>query len=288
MIADYKLALANYDFLLEMLRKMTELAEKALKDDRRWFSFGPKIARKFSNQAYSLGLLFHTQIFEYPDGREFKNEDISSMFSVLRMQFETHAAFYHFFIPCKDIEENILRFRLWELDGHKARVDFKRDIEDTEGYEIIRFSLNYIPQIEASIRKLGYFNSLSEKQRSKLVKSKLWKFSSESLRQTDERKWGNSFNKLILNTGLKQSIHDDLYSYLSMHTHPQYIGVVQSQLNSSENEVAQYIAITNACFVTAFMIEDLAKRFSEPKEYLNKLPKHDFDLLRSISIAGRD
>lgn len=288
MINDYKNALTRYNFLIETLKQITEELEVALKEDKRWFSFGPRIARKFLNQAYSLRILFHPRIYEQADGLETFGEDISSVYSVLRIQFETHAAFYHFFIPCENIEENIVRFRLWELDGLKSRANFKRDKVKIETNNFVNHDIAYIKEIEKIIKSLSYFKSLSEKQREELLEKHLWKFSSQSLLEKDKRKWNNSINKLILNTGIKQNIYNDLYSYLSMHTHPHYIGIVQNELSNDESDKMRYMAVMSACFVTAFFIEDLAKRYVQPKEYLSEMEPSKNNVLQSILKAGRN
>lgn len=288
MINDYKNALTRYNFLIETLKEITEELEVALKEDNRWFSFGPRIARKFLNQAYSLSILFHPRIYEQADGQETYGEDISSMYSVLRMQFETHAAFYHFFVPCENIEENILRFRLWELDGLKSRTKFRRDKVKIETNDLVNHDIAYIKEIEKTIQLLPYFKSLPEKQQKELLEKSLWKFSSQSLLETDKRKWNNSINKLILNTGIKENIYHDLYSYLSMHTHPQYIGVIQNELSTYESDMMRCVTVMNACFVTAFLVEDLAKRYVQPKEHLAKMEPAKFNVLQSILKAGRN
>lgn len=288
MVEDFDKALTRYNFLVETLDQMTTELEIALKSDQRWFSFGPRVARKFLNQAYSLGLLLRPKIMEQIDGTERPLEEISSIYSLLRMQFETHAAYYHFFIPAQNIEENILRFRLWELDGLRSRLKFKRQNISIETQELINKDTAYVMQIENAIKGLSYYQSLSIKQQEELLKKSLWKFTDESLKETEKSKWSNSFSKLILNAGLKQYIHDDLYNYLSMHTHPQYIGIIQNELNEEERDMMYYIAVMDSCFVTAFLIEDLTKRYVQPKEYLKLMDKTKVEIYESVLKGGRN
>lgn len=288
MVQDFDKALTRYNFLVETLDQMTTELEIALKGDQRWFSFGPRIARKFLNQAYSLGILLSPKVLDQINETDRPIEDISSMYSLLRMQFETHAAYYHFFVPAQNIEENILRFRLWELDGLRSRLKFKRQNVSLETQELINKDIAYILIIENAIKSLSYYQSLPIKQQDELLKKSLWKFTDESLMETEKSKWGNSFSRLILNTGLKQDIHDDLYNYLSMHTHPQYIGVIQNKLTEEERDMMYYVAVMNSCFVTAFIIEDLAKRYVQPKDYLKRMDKTKFEVYESILQGGRN
>lgn len=286
MIQDFKAALARYDFLVSLLHKMTDETEAALKSDSRWFAVAPKIVRKFLNQAYTLNLLFHPRIIEYEDKTELNIMDLSSMYSVLRMQFETHAAFYHFFMPCSDIGENMVRFRLWELNGLRDKLNFKKDnIENDE--TIIQQEAAYISKVEDVIKQISYFQSLPEKQQEELLKKALWKFSSFSLTNTDKSKWGNSFERLILNTGIREDIYSKLYGFLSTHTHPHYVGVIQNFLSEVEEDMGCYVAVMYGCFVTAFLIEDFCKRFAEPKNIFEALSKKEQEIFESMIKASR-
>jgi len=104
MIKDFRSSLARYDFLLSILETITEGLELSLIDNKNWFAFAPWVARKFLNQAYSLRLSFFPRIIEHPLKPDIYNDDVFSMLTLLRMKFETHALFYHFFIPCNDME----------------------------------------------------------------------------------------------------------------------------------------------------------------------------------------
>jgi len=288
MIKDFRRSLARYDFLISVLETITEGLELSLIDNKNWFAFGPRIARKFLNQAYSLRLSFFPRDIEYLAKQGIHNDDVSSMLTLLRMQFETHAIFYHFFIPCNDIEENILRFRLWELDGMRSRLTLSMKEPNSSEDDLINWTYLNIQRVEESIKSLRYFQSLPQKQQDELLKRSLWKFSSTSLLETDKSKWSNSYSKMILTAGLKEEFHKNLYTYLSMHTHPHYIGVIQNKISVEEIEIMRYVSITQSCFVTAFLIEDLSKRFVEPKRYISNLAEEQLLIFRSIITAGRN
>lgn len=287
MIQDLKPALARYDFLVSLLHKMTDETEAALKSDNRWFAVAPKITRKFLNQAYTLTLLFHPRIMEYKD-KEVNIMDLSSMYSVLRMQFETHAAFFHFFIPCNDIGENIVRFRLWELNGLLDKLNFKKDNADDVDAASVQQDEDYINQVKDAIKQISFFQHLPQKQQDELLRKALWKFTSLSLANTDKSKWGNSFEKLILNTGVREDIYNKLYGFLSTHTHPNYAGVLQNYLSDEEENMGCYVAVMYGCFVTAFLIEDFCKRFVQPKDIFQTLSKNELETFESLINASRN
>src|ERR1700748_568464 len=107
--AEIKQSLARYDFLVEMLYKINEQVYAEFKNDARWFSFAPRLVIKFLNQAFTLKILLNQKQLELPDQSVRSFEDLSALYAVLRMQFETHAVFYHLFVPASHMEENILR-----------------------------------------------------------------------------------------------------------------------------------------------------------------------------------
>jgi hypothetical protein len=92
---------------------------------------------------------------------------------------------------------------------------------------------------------------------------------------------------MILTAGLKEEYHKNLYSYLSMHTHPHYISIIQNKITDEEIEIMRYVSIMLSCFVTAFLIEDLGKRFVEPKKFISTMPEKNLQIFQSIIAAGR-
>jgi hypothetical protein len=74
-----------------------------------------------------------------------------------------------------------------------------------------------------------------------------------------------------------------------MHTHPNYVGVVQSfSSTTDETTIGRYVAIMHASFVTAFMIDTLAKRFTQGKEHLASLIEFDRSVYMSVLDGGRN
>jgi hypothetical protein len=279
--------LRNYDFLLGVLNSMIVNTEKALENDNRWFTFAPKVCRKFLNQAITLKSLFFNKMLEIGDKTPEPFEDVSAIYTTLRMQFETHALFYHLFIPCQNTEENILRFRLWELDGFRKKIEY-RSILGVSAQNAAH-DINYLTLIEKSIEDLQYFQELDEKKRTYLLRKSVWRFTELSLQQNDKNKWQISYEQLIKNTGIKESIYANLYSHFSMHTHPAYIGVVQSSgLNSHELQISKYVSVLYSCFLTSFLIIDFSKRFTQSKEQYELLSVNEKEIIQSFLNAGRN
>jgi hypothetical protein len=278
-------AITRYLFLVELLNTINEKINEALKNDRRWFAFAPKICIKFLNQAFTLQLLFSDKQLEVSGRPSQPFEDLSAIYSTLRMQFETHALFYHLFIPCNDIEENILRFRLWELDGMRSRITINAGSTQTLSAKMIA-DQNYQQVIEQTIINLPYYQALDAKTQKFLLDRAVWRFTDAGLAAKAFKPI--SYDQLIRQTGINETVYADVYAYLSMHTHPSYVGIVQS-FSSTDEETSKgrYVAIIHASFVTAFMIEDLSARFVQGSEHLRSLSEFDMSVYKSVRDGGR-
>jgi hypothetical protein len=283
---EIKQALARYDFLVELLYNINCKTDEALKNDKRWFSFAPKIGIKFLNQAFTLKILFSEKQLELPDGSIKPFEDLSAIYATIRMQFETYTLFHHLFVPCQNIEENILRFRLWELDGIRNRIKINSK-KTTDLSESSTEDETYQKVIEQTIINLAYYQNLNDKTQRFLLEKSAWRFTNASLQAKPLRQI--SYDNLIKMAGVNEKLFNDLYGYLSMHTHPSYIGIVQS-FSSTEDEttIGRYIAIMNACFVTSFMIEELSNRFVQGQMHLANLTLYDLGVYISVRDGGRN
>lgn len=282
---EIKQALTRYHFLVAMLNIINDKTDEALKNNNNWFAFAPKICGKFIKQAFTLELLFSEKILELRDQTTKPFEDLSAIYATLRMQFETHALFYHLFIPCKSMEENILRFRLWELDGIRGKIKFNTNRSPNLTAQTIA-NKQYLPVIEQAIFGLPYYKQLDAKVQKFLLDNAAWRFTNDSLKIKPLRRI--TYEQLIMQTGIKETIYADLYAYFSMHSHPNYVGVIQSY-SSTDEEIIQgrYVGIMYASFVTAFMIEDIAKRFTQGKAYLDNLTPFDKNVYESVRSGGR-
>ncbi|SIS96123.1 MULTISPECIES: hypothetical protein [Kaistella] len=259
----------EYKILLKTLFSTINIIEEKNTDDNRWFVFSEKVARKFLNQAHSIDLLFSNGIFI----NEERLIDFSSLFSLLRNQFENYAVFYHLFVDRKcEMEEKILRFRLWELDAIKSRQNYKRDNEFKVDRDL-QLEKEKLECIEI-IKIIPLYKNLTERNQNYLINSACWKFTSESLQNKDSNKKKISINQIIMNTGIKENTFKDWYSYSSTHIHTSYWSVIQNNsLTDREKAVAEYLAVTQANLLTAFLINDLHKIYKVGNEGFAGLPQ---------------
>jgi hypothetical protein len=284
---DIEQHLKNYDFLINVLYTQIENTNAALVGNPNWWAFAPKVCQKFFNQAITLKALFANKVLEVGEYGPKPFEDVSTIYTTLRMQFETHGLFFHLFVPTTNWEVNILRFRLWELDGIRTKIAFRLKLNGpTKDPSLDEL---YLPRVVKSITDLAYYNILDEKRRKFLFDRAAWRFSEQSLREINSNKWQFSYEQLVKNAGIKDEIYGNLYSHFSMHTHPGYIGVVQSMsLDSTELLIAKYVSVLYSCFVTSFMISDLSKRFAQSREHYESLSDNHKDVIQSFLKAGRN
>lgn len=276
-------ALNRYVFFQKSLFKLAERTETAMKNDRRWFSMAPRVAKKFWKQALSLELLFKHDWSLEENGTEKILLDISSYYSLMRAMYEAYAVFVHLFRIDRDFSENIVRFRLWEVDGLQSRLQFKRENPSEQTISQLNADEVYIGQIIQAIKDAVYFKSLPEKKQNYLLKYKAWKFSHESLQRMENNKGQHTINELIERTHIKEYLLRDIYSLYSMHVHTGYISILQNDdLSNEDKMIAKWVAIMNATFLIAYMIRELTSRFVEGKEFLESFTGKEKECIESV------
>lgn len=276
---------STFQMMLQELNEMNTKVETALADNRNWFVFGPIICRKFLNQAHSFMLILQKNLSSNSTDIDNQSFDVSSIWALIRVLFETHATYFHLFMPCNNIEENILRFRLWELDSIKSLIRFRRQHIEAEISEMIEWLSRSEERCRNAIHSLGYFNGLDERTKDFLLDRCCWRFSSESLLRSNKRL---SYNELIKNTGIDEAHFFDFYEYTSMHVHASYGGVRQNAGLSKRNiEEMLHVAIMQGCFVSAFFIHDLKERYVEAGEHFSKMSELNIRVIDSFVRQGR-
>jgi hypothetical protein len=284
---DISSALTRYNFVLEILERIISNIESKNTDDNRWFIFSEKIARKYLNQAYTFQQIIQDDIYFTKGNEEIRFIDFSSMFSLLRVQLENYSVFYHLFADKCQIEEKIIRFRLWELDGLRSieRYEKPNDPDISNRLNKNRRDIEYCISV---INGFDFFKNLDSKQQDWLTKYANWKFSSESLKNKDKGKWKLSINEMIMNTDLSETLFSDWYSYTSTHTHSSYWSIIQNDTLTLEEKITmEYVAIMQGVFVTSFLIKDFCGIYEAARFVFDSLPKNEQDVIDSFNNGGR-
>ena len=280
-------ALTRYNFVLKILERIISNIESENTDDKRWFIFSEKIARKYMNQAYTFQQIIQDNIYFAKGDEKVRFIDFSSIFSLLRVQLETYSVFYHLFADKCPVEEKIIRFRLWELDSLKSIEKYNKPNNDNIP-SILNQNKENIEHCISIINSLDFFKNLEFKQQNWLIKYANWKFSSESLKNKDKRKWKLSINQMTMNTGLSKSLFSDWYSFTSIHIHSSYWSIIQNDTLKREEKITmEYVAILQAVFVTSFLIKDFCKIYETARLVFNSLPKNEREVIDSFDSNGR-
>jgi hypothetical protein len=281
-------ALGRYGFVIKVFEELIEKIKNKNLGDNRWFIFSEKIGKKYLTQAFTLQQIFSDNTFIFKTDNQRRIIDFSSIFSLLRVQLETYAVFFHLFIDRCDMEEKIIRFRLWELDGLRSRQKYLNPSDS----DFLNKTANETKRIEnciAVINQFSYFKNLDKEIQGYLIKYATWKFNDNSLRSNDKNKRRLSVEQMIMNTGLKATHFNDWYSYMSTHTHTTYWSVIENDTLTDEDRITtEYVAMMQATFITSFFIKDFCKIYQTAKDYFNSLTPLEQEIIDSFDVSGRN
>lgn len=274
-------ALERYNFITEILAKIIIQIEKNNSKNNHWYTFSEKIARKYLYQSYSL-----EQIFKNQEKRKYL--DISSISSLLRIQIETYLIFFHLFIDKCEMEEKILRFKLWELEGLKNIKKIKPKIIKQKNLKNEEID---IKKCISEIEEIPYFKNLNVKIQKYLIKFSFWRYDQESFKNIDTNKEIHiriSIEKMLIKLNLKEEIFNNLYSFTSTHIHSSYWSIIQNLTLTEEDSIThKYTSIMHASFISCFLIKDLCKIYDCAKVFFNKFSENEKNIINSFEISGR-
>lgn len=280
---DISAAFSRYDLLVDIFDKLITTLEKKNKNDNRWFIFASKIGKKFLTHTLTLNQIFSEEVYyNNTNSEKMRFIDVGSMFSLLRIQLENYAVFHHLFADNCKMDEKILRFRLWQLDGLKTRQLFKRP--NSEIIESIENEKNEIDLIISEIKNSTYFNGLSIEIQNQLIKYSMWRFTDNSLKHKDKNKRKISIEQTITNTGIKTNkIFENWYSHTSTHLHTNFWSVVQNDTLTLEQKITtKYIGIMMSTFAVSHFIIDLCKVQETARVFFEGLSNKDKEIIKSF------
>ena len=285
---EINLAIRRYNVVVNVFGQLIDAIEEANANDNKWFIFSEKIGKKYLTQAYTLQHIFSNEVFIIKKGGKKLFVDFSSTFSLLRVQLENYAVFFHLFVDRCHIEEKILRFWLWQLDGLRERAKYIKP-QDKERIEAFKNNPNNIENCISAINKCTYFKNLDAGIQDYLIKCSLWRFNDYSLKNTAKNKIRLAIDTMVMNTGIKETHFEDWYAFTSTHTHTNYWSVIQNDSFTDEEKMTtEYIAVMQAIYVTSFFIKDFCKIYEVARTFFNSLPINERDLINSFDVRGRN
>jgi hypothetical protein len=279
--------LKRHDTILNIFDNLIDALEEKNKGDNRWFIFISKIGKKFLTQALTLQNIFSQDIYFEKKGGKNRFIDFGSTYSLLRVQLETYAVFYHLFGDKCSIDEKSVRFNLWHLDSLQQRQNYLKP-DDENVLAQLNSELEEINIIIDRIKSNAYFKTLPTDTQNYLIKKSLWKFSSTSIKNPEKGKWKLSMDKMVENMGLKETHFGNWYAYTSTHTHTSFWSVIQNDTLTLEQKITtEYVAIEQATFLMCFFLHDLSRVQKTGTDFFNSLSQTDQDIIKSFDIRGR-
>lgn len=287
-VKEISVGIGRYNIVINVLGLIIDKIEEKNKGDNRWFIFSEKIGRKFLTQAYTLQHILANDIFIVQGDKEKRFIDSSSLSALIRVQLETYAVFYHLFVDHCNMEEKIIRFRLWELDGLRTRQKYSRP-DDSLIKEKLEKERHDIENCISVINQFSYFQNLDSRDQEYLLKNAVWRFNDNSLKNRDKRKKRLTVEQMILNTGIKESLFEDWYAFISTHAHTMYWSVVQNAtLTEDEKIISEYVIIMQATFLTSFFIKDFCKIYVTANDIFISLSEGEKQVIDSFELRGRE
>jgi hypothetical protein len=109
------------------------------------------------------------------------------------------------------------------------------------------------------------------------------------LKNRDKRKKRLTVEQMILNTGIKESLFEDWYAFISTHAHTMYWSVVQNAtLTEDEKIISEYVIIMQATFLTSFFIKDFCKIYVTANDIFISLSEGEKQVIDSFELRGRE
>jgi hypothetical protein len=264
---------STYSFCLNILQEIVKKTEHQNTGNINWYTFSEKVGKKFLIQASTLKRIFSEDCYVIKDNQQIYSLDFSSIATLCRLQLETYAIFNHLFIY-GNIEERLVRFRLWELDGIRTQKKYIPPTNMEKEEDII----NILSQFD-------YFKNLDEKKQKFLKKEACWRFTDESLKT---KNWRISYEQMVINTGIKKDIFQHRYSIFSNFIHSSFVSVLMnSDFSEEKDRHRKYSAIGLNTFITAFFIKDFYKIYQAAKDVFNNLSTDNQEIINWYEREGR-
>lgn len=280
----------------EHYQKILNGINKALfLSDNRGFSSTIKrdaglLANRGSINAHSINQLINGTQFSLDESKNITIPDVSSMMSLLRTQIEAYASFNHIF--CANSEEEIeIYYNLWCISGLSKRVhiEINNDLHNQEELNKIldkkNREENEIEHLKSNILNSNYIKDLPNYTVQKIKKHLNSNWPSWEVQIIDEQFKKLTIKDVILNTGVKEKIFENVYNLLSWYAHPNYLSIIQLKDMYSTKAYKDFtrIIMNQSGIFMALLIYDYFNYFNDRKEIIDKIPS---DVLSFIELTN--
>jgi|GEM_PF-3735595 len=210
--------------------------------------------------------------------------DPTSVFTLIRSQFETYLAFNHLFInSLSDEEQLITRFSLWILCGVKSKHKLNWD-ETEKNKKDLEIGNETITAATEDIKSTELFKNLSDTNKRKFFEAKNF----QVIIENNTLKYV-SWEEMSQRAGISEDFLQ-LYNMLSINAHPTYPSLLQIRdmhKNTMHIDLVK-IGIGFVQFLIAFMIRDYCDSSSSALEKFKEIPEEYQALINHYNEVGRN
>jgi hypothetical protein len=235
----------DYKEIVEKLVEKTSSLEYRLSESKKISDYISKVISKkkddseysnISNILLQMSLCKYNSIIKLTEGININNIKIIepfSIFPILRSIYETYAIFNNIFINSENIDQLEYKYNLFKLSSLNYRQKFPAKSQENvlkKNNESIE-----IDNIKNLLRNNTIFKLRLQNVKEKDILNK--KKSNVCNKGIDK-----NYSELIEQSGINNSkLFEEKYNYLSMLSHPSYIGCLQFGETFSKNIESEYI-----------------------------------------------
>lgn len=240
---------------LELLKIFLEIVEASKdippgEDNRILDAEG--LALKFYSHACSFLHLFRST--KVP---ELKIDffDVGSINVIGRAILESFLVFHYIFIDSENIDQQTFRYQCWQYYDLMEQQSFP--VQSPQGMQKMASIRNMIDELKTKIESNLNYNSLTQKQKNKLIAGKNWRF--------------KGWKEIALSAGLSNVHADSFYAYLCSYAHAGSLSVLQQRQAFSANDQQSLVGATMgmAMISLAYMAKDYCLYFPKSNNVLN-------------------
>lgn len=204
--------------------------------------------------------------------------DHPTLFSIVRSLYEAFCTFELLYILPNSEEKRLVLYNLFKMQGLNERQGYYHCFGYEKQKEAEKHDIELYGQ---EIRNTDLYKTLTAENKNSLenhIKNCKYRITIDSNNSIRKFNWDN-YGLL----GIKKEVFEDLYSYLSLNSHPSFLSVLQFEnafeITKPENTYFACSATRYATAIMSFYIADFCKCFPESEDVTN-----DWDEMKKFFI----
>lgn len=218
----------------------------------------------------------------------------TSMIPILRSLYELMFIFRNIYIMTDTDEERLILLNIWKIRGLNNRQKEKVSSNDPKIPKVyLEKQEKELKDIEEMRQKIeSILSTMNITESAKADIKKVIKSTSSSIKGYKFEKSGScitSFTTVSLTSSSRHIYNNSqlkfVYTFLSMHTHPSYISVLQfgQMFNNGHYKKLMKTVLMSACVLNSHLIQDFCQFLPECQKYYEQMEGVKIDeMLRSI------